>query len=101
MPTNEVVEGIQDQSCDEEIPYQIVTTNWGTPTSPSVKAYVIDTGVDVTSVVFPTNEPSVDGDTITLSPLKALTKGVVYRIEVLFTSGAAIFECFFRVYCDH
>ena len=41
---------------------------------------------EVTSVVFPTNTPSVSGDDITLSPLKNASKNVVYRVVVVFTS---------------
>jgi len=102
MPKNEVVEGLQEQSADEEIPYQIDVSNWGsTPTSPSVKAYVVDSGLEVTSTVYPTNSPTVSGNVITLSVLKSLSLGVTYRIEVQFNIGSTIFECYFRVYCDH
>ena len=102
MPKNEVLEGIQEQSADEEIPYQIITTNWGSnPSSPSVKAYIEDSDTDATSTVFPTNEPSVSEDTITLPPMKDLTVGVTYRVEVAFNVGSTVFECYFRVYCDH
>jgi len=102
MPKNEVMEGLQEQSADEEIPYQIDVSGWGSnPTSPSVKAYIVDSGSDVTSTVYPTNSPTVSGDVITLSVLKDLTAGVTYRIEVQFNIGSTIFECYFRVFCDH
>jgi len=102
MARNEVTEGIQEQSADEQIPYQIDVSNWGSsPTGISVKAYIVDSGLDVTSIVYETNEPTVEGNVITLSLLKSLVKGITYRIEVLFTCNTTIFECYFRVYCDH
>lgn len=96
----EVTEGIQYQSSTEEIIYAITTTNWGSsPSSVAAVAYQEGPETVVTTTVFPTNSPSVTDDVITLSPLKALTKGNTYRIEVKFTSGSNIFECYFRVKC--
>lgn len=101
MSKLEVVEGAQQQSADEEIIYALTTTNWGsTPSSVSVKAFQEPANTDVTTTVFPTNTPTVSGDIITLSPLKALTKGKTYRIEIKFTSGSNIFEAYFRVSCE-
>lgn len=100
MTSLEVVEGIQEQSASEEITYSITTTNWGSsPSSVSAVAYEEGNTTAVTSIVFPVNSPSVNGDIITLSALKALTRGKTYRIEVKFTSGGNIFECYFRVKC--
>jgi hypothetical protein len=101
MATNrEVVEGYQEQTSTEEIIYSITTTPWGsTPSTVSAAAYQEGAETLVTTTVFPTNSPAVAGDVITLSPLKALTKGYTYRIEVKFTSGGNIFECYFRVKC--
>ena len=93
----EVVEGTQVQGEDEEVIYSVDTSNWGgTPTSPSVKVYDAD-GTDVTGDKMPTNSPSVATDTITLSPLKLLTAGVQYRVEVKFTSSGNVLECYFYV----
>lgn len=78
--TFDVVQGI-----DEEIPYGFIVTEWGTsPSSVVVVAKILSTLVDVTDTLFPDNSPVVDGDLITLSLLKAITEGVVYRIEVKF-----------------
>ena len=97
----EVVEGLRYQSADEQISYGITTTNWAsTPTSPSVVAYDEADNSVVTSTVFPTNSPGVAGDIITLSALRALTKGHTYRIEVKFTASGNIWECFFKVKCE-
>jgi len=99
---HEVAEGIQTQGADESIGYKITTTVWGsTPTSVSAKAYDESSADrDVTATVFPTNTPSVAGDVITLDALVSLTAHHTYRIEVKFTSGGNIYECYFRVHCD-
>ena len=96
----EVIEGIQAQSADEEIIYSVTTTNWGSdPSNVSVVAYEEGNSEPVTATVFPVNSPVIVEDTITLSPLKKLTAGKAYRIEVKFTSGSNVFECYFRVHC--
>ena len=100
MAIREVKEGTQYQGADEELSYQITTTNWGSsPSSSSAKAYDENNNdSDVTSTVFPTNSPSESGDVITLSPLKSLTVDHSYRIEVKFTDGDSnIWETFFIV----
>jgi len=101
MALREVIEGTQQQGCDEEIAYSITTTNWGSsPTSPSVEVFRDPhNSVAITEAVMPTNSPMVNGDIITLSPLKNLTIGVVYRIEVKFSIGSNVFECYFKVQC--
>lgn len=96
----EVAEGLQEQSSDEKLAYKITTTNWvSSPTSPAVKAYIGTTNEDVTSLVFPTNIPLAVLDEITLSLLQNLRKGVIYRIEVQFSVGSSVYECYFRVKC--
>ena len=96
----EVSEGLQYQSASEELSYKITTTNWAsTPTSPTVVVYDEADGSGVTLIVMPTNSPGVAGDIITLSPLKNLSEGHTYRIEIKFTATANIWECFFRVSC--
>ena len=99
MPVLEVKEGIQYQGIDEQLAYQITTTGWASsPTSPSVVAYDETAGnSNVTSTVFPTNSPTASGDVISLSLLKSLIRGHIYRIEVKFTVGSNIYECYFRV----
>lgn len=93
----EVVQGSQSQGEDEQIVYTIDTANWGgTPTSPAVVVKKSD-GTDVTATVMPTNSPSVSDDVITLSTLKLLTAGIVYRVEIKFTSGGNVLECYFHV----
>lgn len=100
MSDLEVKEGLGEQSTDESISYSITTTNWGTsPTDVNVVAYDMTTRADVTSTVFPVNSPSVNGDIITLSPLKNLTRNHRYRVEVEFTANGNIFECYFLIDC--
>lgn len=97
----EVKEGVKFQSADEELAYSITTTAWvSSPTSPSVVAYDELTHSVVTDTVFPGGQPGApDGDVITLKLLKDLTRGRTYRIEVQFTVGSNVYECFFRVSC--
>lgn len=98
--TLEVAEGLQYQTSDERLAHQVTTTNWvSSPTSPTVVAYDESDGSDVTSTVYPSNSPSASNDVITLSLLRALTAGKTYRIEVKFTVGSNIYECYFRVNC--
>ena len=94
----EVAEGIQYQSSDEKQAYKITTTNWvSSPTSPVVAVFIGTTNEDVTSLVFPVNSPSANLDVITLSLLQNLRKGVIYRIEVRFSVGSSVYECYLRV----
>lgn len=102
--SREAKEGVQGQGAEERIAYTITTTPWGgTPTSVSAKAFDVTAGkrTDVTSTVFPTNSPSVAGDVITLSLLRALTVGHRYRVEVQFTSAGNLLEPYFFVDCTH
>jgi len=96
-----VQEGTQEASADEELPYVINVANFTSSTPSAATAVAIDETTDetVTTTVFPTNSPSISTTYITLSPLKALTKGHIYRIEVLFTVGSAKYECYFKVKC--
>ncbi|KKN56929.1 hypothetical protein LCGC14_0567210 [marine sediment metagenome] len=97
----EVAEGLQYMSADERLAHQITTTHWvSSPTSPAVVAYDENDGSDVTSTVYPTNSPFVNGDVISLSLLRDLSVGHAYRIEVKFTVGSNIYECYFRVKCE-
>ena len=103
--TREILEGPQEQGTEEIIIYTLtVPTTWGTPTgTPTVKvySYVDQAYTDVTSTVMPTNSPSIASQVITLSPLKLLTTGVLYRVEILFaTSEGDTKEAFAWVQCN-
>ena len=96
----EVAEGTQDQTSDEELAYKITTTNWvSSPTSPTVVVYDHHSNADVTANVGAVTA-SAAADVITLSVLKDLTKGHWYRVEVKWTVGSNIWECYFIVKCD-
>ena len=86
------------QGIEEEIIYSVTTTPWGSsPTDITVKAYDVDDDLtDVSSTVL-SGSASANGDVISLPTLKSLTAGKLYRVEVKFTSGSQIFECFFEV----
>ena len=51
---------------------------------------------DVTSTVT-SGSSSVSGDVITLPIIKSLTDGHKYRVEVKFTAGGNIWECYFYI----
>lgn len=104
--TRQIKEGLQEQGVEEEIVYTLTTTPWGsTPTSISVKAYSVTEVTsppiytDVTSTVFPVNSPTALGDIITLSPCKAMTEDVLYRIEIKFTCSGNKFEPYAYIRC--
>ena len=100
--SREVVEGVQRQGEEEQIAYKIDVSNWGdNPTNVSAKAYALPyCSADITESVMPTNTPSVSGNVITLSPLKGLIAGRMYRIEVKFKIGSNVLECWFKVACE-
>lgn len=101
MTNRIIVESPIAQGANEIITYQLTTTPWGSnPTGVEVTVYDITDAKavadweDVTATVMPTNTPGVAGDVITLSPLKLLTNGHLYRVEIQFTCGANTFETF-------
>lgn len=99
----EVTEGLQYQGEDEIIIYTVDITNVGDdPTGVAVKVYSVygETYTDVTSTVMPVNSPSVLANIITLSPLKLLTLGISYQVEVKFDIATNTFEHYFRVLCQ-
>lgn len=97
----EIKEGIQRQTSDEVIVYQITTTNWAS--SPTVGTVVVydesDADTVVTTDVMKTGSHDDSGDDITLKPLSELVVDHFYRIEVQFTAGTNTYEFYFRVKC--
>lgn len=94
----EVLEGKQYQGVDESIAYTLdVSAVGSSPTSPVVVVKDITNGTTVTATVMPTNSPTVSGDVITLSLLKLLTAGILYRVEVKYTISGNILESYFYV----
>lgn len=93
----EVIEGKQFQGVDEIIAYTVDVTAVGVPALPVVVVKDVAAGSVVTSTVMPINVPSIDGSVITLSPLKLLTAGRLYRVEVKYVVNANTLESYFYV----
>lgn len=101
MTNRAIKESPLSQGEDEIITYTLDTTPWGnSPTSVAVVVFDVTGAVatsgwtDVTTTVMPVNSPSVVGNVITLSPLKLLTDGHIYRIEIRFTCSGNQFETY-------
>ena len=96
--SREVVESPLYQGADEQIIYTLTTTPWGsTPTSTSmVVKDVSNDNTDVTATVT-TGAMSTTDDVVTLSTIKSLTAGSVYRVEVKFTAGGSVWEPYFII----
>jgi hypothetical protein len=93
----EVIEGKQFQGEDEIIAYTVDVAAIGVPTSPVVVVKDVAAGSVVTSTVMSPNVPTVEGSVITLSPLRALTAGRLYRVEVKYVVEANTLESYFYV----
>lgn len=97
----EVVEGIQRQGEDEVISYALdVSAVGASPTSPVVVVKDVTTGTVVTSEVMPVNAPTVDGAVITLSPLRSIVIGHLYRVEVKYSLAGNTLESYFFVQAE-
>lgn len=95
----EVLEGLQPQGKDEVIVYTVTVS----PAPTAVNGVTVTdekTDLDVTATVMPTGSPSYAGSVITLPPLRSLTEGRTYRVELQYTSGVNTLEPFFRVLCE-
>lgn len=94
----EVAEGKLHQGVDESIAYTLdVSAVGSSPSSIAVVVKDVTAGTVVTSTVMPVNVPTAAGDVITLSPLKLLTAGKLYRVEVKYTVSGNILESYFYV----
>jgi len=94
----QIVETGLKQGVDEEIAYQLTTTNWGSsPSSVVVKAYdMSDSFADVSETILE-GDPSISDDVITLPVVLDLTAGNRYRIEIQCTTGGSVLECYFEL----
>ena len=92
----EIIESPIYQGADEYQARTLTTTPWGS--APTAVAVVVkdSDGTDVSGTTL-TGVPAVVGDVITLPALHSLTAGMEYRMEVKFTSGGNIHECWARV----
>jgi hypothetical protein len=94
----EVLEGKLWQGVDEIIAYTLdVSAVGSTPSSVGVVVKDVTNAATVTATVMPVNSPTVDGNVITLSPLKLLTNGVLYRVEVKYVISGNTLESYFYV----
>jgi hypothetical protein len=98
----EVIERTQFQGVDESICYTVTTTPWGSaPADVSFKVFLQvsqsqPSYADVTASVAP-GEASADGDVITLPAIGNLAEGATYRVEVKFSAGGNVYECYFYI----
>lgn len=100
MPLQEVKEGLQEQSADETIIWEIECAEWASaPSSPSVESIVSESdGVDQSAKL--SGSPSFSGTVLSLPSLSGLVAGETYRIEVTFSDGQGnTLECYMRVRC--
>ena len=96
--SREVREGLQLQGEDEQIAYTITTTPWGaSPSSVTVVVKDETANFDVVTTSVTTGTVSVVGDVITTPIIKNLMIRHTYRVEVLFTAGSNVYECYFRL----
>ena len=98
MRRREIIESPIFQGEDEEIAYTVTTTPWGSsPTNVAVVAKdMTDNNAVVTSTVL-SGSASVSGDVITTPKVQNLVAGHKYRIEVKFTTGGNVLECYFEL----
>ena len=96
---HEVATGLLEQSDAESIFYSVNTLPWGgSPSAPSVDVFnENDLDTSVKTAVMPAGSPSVNGNSIDLPALTALTDKMIYRIYLTFTSGGNVLRCYFRV----
>lgn len=96
----EVLEGVQVQGEDEAIVYTVNVVALGD--DPTVTGVVVydDRRQNVTNTVMPVNAPSALGPIITLSPLRSLTAGTMYRVEVAYTIDGNALESYFYVQAE-
>ena len=80
--TREVKDGVQVQGVGEKVAYKVDLTDWpNPPTNPTLEAEDLD-GNDVKSTLFPTGNPTVNGNLIELPICEGGTLDAIYRIIV-------------------
>lgn len=83
-----VIEGPQEVGADEEIPFTVDISNWGSnPTDITVTLYDED-DADVTSTNMTGSASTPTTTTILLPYVHSLTAGKDYRIKVVFKIGS-------------
>ncbi len=95
----EIKEGLQKQGEAEVIAYTLTTTPWGgSPSSEDASIWEVVAGIftDVTADKM-TGSASVNGDVITLPPIKELASVSMYRVFVDFTISGNKFRAYARL----
>jgi len=94
----QIIETGLKQGADEEIAYTLTTTPWGdSPSSVSVTAYDMSDSFAVVTDDILEGDPSSDTTSITTPVVLDLVAGHKYRIEIMFTTGGNILECYFEL----
>ena len=95
----EVTEGVQYQGVDEKVVYNVTSTPWGTePSAPT--AVLKDPDGDDVSATMLSGSASASGDVITTPQVLNLIAGELYRLEIIFTTGGQILECYFEIMAE-
>lgn len=96
----EINESPMAQGINEIVIYTLDTSPWGgSPSNVAVSVFdyterIMDGNSNVTEDVMPVNTPTVDGDTIALSPLHNLDENIRYRINILWTFSGNTFDTY-------
>ena len=94
----QIIETGLKQGADEEIAYTLTTTPWGdSPSSVSVTAYDMSDSFAVVTDDILSGSASNSSTTITTPVVDSLVAGHRYRIEIKFTTGGNILECYFEL----
>jgi hypothetical protein len=95
----EVNEGLQYQGVDEEVVYSITTTPWGSDPSGPTAVLLDPDGEDVSATML-SGAPNATGDVITTPIVKSLIAGELYRLDIKFTAGGQVLECYFEILAE-
>lgn len=94
----QIVETGLKQGADEEVAYTLTTTPWGdSPSDISVTAYDMSDSFAVVTDDVLEGDASSDNTSITTPVVLDLTAGNKYRIEIMFTTGGNVLECYFEL----
>ena len=86
------------QGADEEIAYTLTTTPWGdSPSSVSVTAYDMSDSFAVVTADILSGSASTTSTSVTTPVVLDLVAGHNYRIEIKFTTGGNVLECYFEL----
>ena len=94
----QIIETGLKQGADEEIAYTLTTTPWGdSPSSVSVTAYDMSDSFAVVTADILSGSASTTSTSVTTPVVLDLVAGHNYRIEIMFTTGGNVLECYFEL----